>query len=65
LPAHERGDVLEALVHFLAAQGGPLLPQEQFVDPRALESGRQLYHSVGCVACHEPQESRDDLAEPT
>ena len=65
LPARERGDALEALVHYLAAQGGPLRPQEQFVDPGTLESGRQLYHSVGCVACHEPQESRDDLAEPS
>lgn len=65
LPTRERGDVLEALVHFLAAQGGPLRPQEVFVDAGTLESGRQLFHSVGCVACHEPQEARDDLAEPS
>lgn len=64
-PERERENVLDALVHYLAAQGGPLEPREEIVDVRTLEQGRRLYHSVGCVACHAPQESLDDLDSPT
>ncbi len=65
LPQREREGVLEALVHYLAAQGGPLEPGEELVDLPTLEEGRRLYHSVGCVACHEPQESLEDLDSAT
>jgi len=65
LPEAEREATLEALVHYLAAQGGPLEPQAQGVDLGTLEDGRRLFHTVGCVACHAPQESLDDLASAT
>lgn len=65
LPERERESTLDVLVHYLAAQGGPLRPEAGAVDLRTLESGRKLFHSVGCVACHEPQESLEDLAAPT
>jgi len=61
LPERERELALEELVHFLAAQGGPLALAEREVDVAELELGRRLYHEVGCVACHEPQENAADL----
>ena len=34
------------------------------LDLTALEAGRQLYHSTGCVACHDPYEDSDTLPRP-
>jgi mono/diheme cytochrome c family protein len=65
LPERERESTLDVLVHYLAAQGGPLRREATAVDLRTLENGRKLFHSVGCVACHEPQESVEDLEAPT
>jgi mono/diheme cytochrome c family protein len=45
----EREQKVEALVHFLASTGA--LKQERF-DAKAATNGRDLYHKVGCVACH-------------
>lgn len=28
------------------------------VDPEAVERGRKLYHEVGCVACHDPEDQQ-------
>jgi len=52
------------LTHFLAALGGPLEPVPVSSDALTIERGRQLYHAVGCVACHEPFEEADTLARP-
>src|SRR5262249_35110488 len=49
LPEAERSDQIEALVHFLASTG--TLPQER-ANAKAAAVGQQLYHQVGCVACH-------------
>ncbi len=54
LPEAERNEKIEALVHFLASTGA--LKQER-LDRRSIAPGKQLYHQVGCVACHG---SRDD-----
>ena len=61
LPAREREVALDELVHYLAVQGGPVQPTEREVEVAELELGRRLYHEVGCVACHEPQEDAEDL----
>jgi mono/diheme cytochrome c family protein len=61
LPEREREGALDELVHYLAAQGGPLAQVEREVEIAELELGRRLYHEVGCVACHEPQEAAADL----
>ncbi|MBI2478709.1 MAG: c-type cytochrome, partial [Planctomycetia bacterium] len=52
VPATERDRQIEALTHFLAAtgilaEGGPVTP--------AIRRGEQLFHTVGCVACHDPR----------
>lgn len=51
----ERQSIAEALTHYLVSLGSsPFLGvagEEPWV-----ESGRSLYHSVGCVACHAPRD---------
>ena len=64
LDGEERERALEELVHYLAAQGGPLVQVEREAELADLELGRRLYHEVGCVACHAPQEDAEDLARP-
>jgi mono/diheme cytochrome c family protein len=59
VPEAERAEKIEALVHFLAATG--TLKRER-PDRRASFVGKQLYHQVGCVACHG---SRDDRGNPS
>jgi cytochrome c2 len=56
LERSEKAEAIEALVHFLWSQ--PRSPQDSPVDadPFKMETGRRLYHEVGCVACHAPQE---------
>jgi mono/diheme cytochrome c family protein len=54
VPKAEREKTIEALVHFLASTG---TLQEERPDGKAVSLGKQLYHQVGCVACHG---SRDD-----
>jgi cytochrome c551/c552 len=60
LTVEERDLAVAELVAFLAtlgehsAEGTPALVGE-------LERGRHLFHSVGCVACHRPQEDLYDL----
>jgi mono/diheme cytochrome c family protein len=60
LPEVERRDKIEALVHFLAATG--TLPKER-ADARAAAAGQQLYHRVGCVACHGRRDDNGNAAK--
>ena len=55
LPDAERGAAAEQLVHFLLAPR-PVAFQPQVPDRAAVERGDKLYHRVGCVACHAPQD---------
>ena len=62
VPSDERGEKVEDLVHFLSS----LTDRESSTreaDVGRIEHGRQLYHRVGCVACHAPQASLADLDE--
>jgi cytochrome c551/c552 len=58
----ERAADLRALTHALVAEGGPLAESELALDAGLVEFGRQLYHGIGCVACHEPFEAPETLA---
>ena len=60
----QRERVADELTHFLESLDGPLEQAQVEVDAPQLERGRQLFHSVGCVACHAAQESVEDLASP-
>ncbi|WP_197168258.1 c-type cytochrome [Neorhodopirellula pilleata] len=57
----ERAATAEAIVHFLISKTGDRIPEEVVeVDQDSIVSGRNLFHSVGCVACHSP---RDESAQ--
>jgi mono/diheme cytochrome c family protein len=63
LPAAERGETARALAHYLASLGKEPLVFEKPA-PDSMERGRKLYHSVGCVACHSPEEPAADSPPP-
>src|SRR5262249_53546902 len=50
VPEAERGPIVEALVHFLATTGSV-----NHANPlrQAVDRGDRLFHSVGCLACHD------------
>jgi len=52
--AKDRDDQVEALVHFLYSTG-PGEPPQTYGRYGAGERGEKLFHSVGCVGCHDPQ----------
>lgn len=65
LEGDERDETIEALVHFLASQGGERDEAPVFAgSPIVVEPGRELFHRVGCVACHEPIEKPWHLEVP-
>lgn len=52
----ERKESIEDLVHFLSSLKSGNKPVGVEADGYLLETGKQLFHRVGCVACHEPRE---------
>ena len=56
LGKEDRKEAIEDLVHFLSTLRSGLKPTGVEADGYLLETGRGLFHKVGCVACHEPQE---------
>lgn len=56
VPVAKRGEVAEVLTHFLASQGGPLLSDSSTFTGAQVAQGEKLFHTIGCVACHEPRE---------
>ena len=63
LPESERGEAIDALVAFLGSQqqpfavikaGGALPVVHEFWKRGDADRGSKLYHTVGCVACHDP-----------
>ncbi|MFG0331406.1 MAG: c-type cytochrome [Phycisphaerales bacterium] len=51
-----RPAMVEPIVHYLVSLGGPMPHEEEEFNEVDIENGRVLYHQVGCVACHAPQE---------
>ena len=56
LPPDQRETTVEDLVHFLVSLGGPMGQAAKMPNPKVLDRGKALYHTVGCVACHQPFE---------
>jgi len=52
IPADKRDSTVDALVHYLVSLGGPIDQRSSGSSLTQIERGRDLYHSVGCVACH-------------
>lgn len=57
MPPKDREEKVEQLVHFLATTGA--LRHER-PEKKIFETGRQLYHRVGCVACHGTRDAKGD-----
>ena len=47
----------ENLAHFLMSLGGEFQEDPSRPDQAVIDKGAALFHSVGCVACHEPTEA--------
>lgn len=54
LPPEKKIEVVQDLVHFLVSLGGPLDGVDQEFVAKQIDLGEKLYHTVGCVACHQP-----------
>lgn len=52
IPQNQRTATVEALVHYLATLGGPIDQRSSGASPAQIARGGELYHTVGCVACH-------------
>src|SRR5688500_17988901 len=50
--AGEKKTAVEAITHFLAMTG---VPGEQRIPAGAIAKGDDLFHRIGCVACHDAQ----------
>ncbi len=51
-PEEEKNEAVRDLASFLASRGGPFQDSESIVVSEESKRGEELYHSVGCVACH-------------
>ncbi len=58
----ERQQAARALASFLLTTGTSV---DRFGDPRAVTRGDDLFHSIGCTACHAPQAEGTIVAEAT
>jgi cytochrome c2 len=63
LPDVERAETVDLLMHYLSSLGEPLDQHESGASAFQIERGKDLYHRVGCVACHEPFEPPPPLDE--
>ena len=61
LPPAERAAAAEALTHHLLSLA-PVKFRRVMPDRAAVARGENLYHRVGCVACHAPQNTTTNLA---
>lgn len=53
---HAKSGAVEFLVQYLVSLGGPIKPARGEGNTLMVEQGRRLYQSVGCVACHAPEQ---------
>ncbi len=53
--SEKRDEIAEALTHFLVSQSKRKFAAET-VAGQGFETGKELFHTVGCVACHTPRE---------
>jgi len=58
----EKAAKVEALVHFLATTGSLKLTRP---DPKIVGLGKDIFHKVGCVACHGPRDDKGQELKTT
>lgn len=55
---NEPNEAVNITHYVMSLAGGPVDPEAPLAtEAQGLAKGRELFHSVGCVACHGPQES--------
>jgi cbb3-type cytochrome oxidase cytochrome c subunit len=54
VPAEEKAVMIEGLTHFLVSQQDEAAKADVGASAAKIETGRALYHDVGCVQCHTP-----------
>lgn len=54
LPDRQRAETVDALTHYLVSLGGPIDQRASGASLGEIAHGRELYHTIGCVACHQP-----------
>ena len=64
LPNEERAQTVQELTHYLVSLGGPMDQRASGTSSSQIHAGEELFHSIGCVACHQPmaqapQQDRD------
>ncbi|EDY21458.1 PA14 domain protein [Chthoniobacter flavus Ellin428] len=60
----KRAEMAEALTHYLVSLRGAQKATPIGQSAAAINVGRTLYHTVGCVQCHAPQELPPSKADP-
>lgn len=53
--AQPKAQAIQFLSHFLTSLGGPMPAPQKGGSEALVESGKKLFHSVGCAACHSPE----------
>ncbi len=61
----DRATTVDSLVHYLVSIQPPGEPTFVTADRARLDQGRDLFHSVGCVACHVPADRPRDMPVDT
>lgn len=56
MEAGKKRRIVEELTHFLASTGSV---NDSTISPQAASRGRLLFNTVGCLACHDPQEGEN------
>ena len=54
LSDNQRAEAVDALVHFLASRGELIDQKACGASVGEISRGGQLFHTVGCIACHQP-----------
>jgi mono/diheme cytochrome c family protein len=60
-PEAARRETVEALAHFLGSPPQPADTPLPTANRLVVLQGRALYHQIGCVACHAPQEPASEV----
>ena len=58
LSTAEREAAADEITHYLVSQGEHAFTR-QSIDANAAKRGKDLFHSVGCVACHAPRDEQE------
>jgi mono/diheme cytochrome c family protein len=52
-----KAGAIDFLTHYLVSRSGPIEQSGTPVNRSAADKGKELFHSVGCIACHAPEQT--------